>query len=80
MSISPAPGSELGDELPVAAFYDEFREKRGLDYGPSFRGIERLWGRNNKGLGRLRLPEALLPDAVGCTSSTPSSSMRHCRC
>jgi acyl transferase domain-containing protein/acyl carrier protein len=33
--------------------------ERGLEYGPSFRGVERLWRRDGEALGRLQLTEAV---------------------
>src|SRR5262249_44189159 len=45
------------DELSVPASYDQLRESRGLNYGPSFRSIEQLFGRQNEAFGRLRLPD-----------------------
>jgi len=46
------------DEVPVAAFYQQLRET-GLEYGPAFRGIERLWCGEEESLGSIRLPDAL---------------------
>ncbi len=40
--------------------YDYLR-KIGLDYGPTFRGIERVWQGDRESLGLVRLPEALEP-------------------
>jgi len=34
----------------------------GLEYGPSFQGIERLWRGNGEALGQIRLPETLAAD------------------
>ena len=38
-------------------------EKHGLQYGPSFRGVERIWRRNGEAIGRLRVPEAVASEA-----------------
>jgi acyl transferase domain-containing protein/acyl carrier protein len=35
---------------------------RGLEYGPSFQGIERLWLGDQEALGQIRLPEELVAD------------------
>jgi myxalamid-type polyketide synthase MxaB len=50
------------EELPVGAYYQQLRE-RGLEYGPSFQGIEQLWRGEGEVLGRIKLPEMLLPEA-----------------
>jgi acyl transferase domain-containing protein/aryl carrier-like protein len=41
--------------------YDYLREI-GLDYGPMFRGIERVWQGDRESFGLVRLPEAVEPD------------------
>ena len=51
--------SETGDG---AGCYPLFRA-RGLDHGPSFQGIERLWRGAGEALGRIRLPEAVARSA-----------------
>jgi acyl transferase domain-containing protein/NADPH:quinone reductase-like Zn-dependent oxidoreductase/NAD(P)-dependent dehydrogenase (short-subunit alcohol dehydrogenase family)/acyl carrier protein len=38
-------------------------EARGLHYGPSFRGVERIWMGTGEALGRARLPEGLAGEA-----------------
>lgn len=50
------------EELSVGAYYQQLRG-RGLEYGPSFQGIEQLWRRDGEALGRIRLPEALVSEA-----------------
>ena len=50
------------EEISVKDYYQEFR-KRGIDYGPSFQAIERLWQHDGKALGEIRLPEVLIADA-----------------
>ncbi|HEY7489577.1 MAG TPA: SDR family NAD(P)-dependent oxidoreductase, partial [Candidatus Tectomicrobia bacterium] len=41
--------------------YPGFREY-GLEYGPSFQGIEQLWQGNGEALGQIRLPDTLAAD------------------
>src|SRR5215211_2525701 len=41
----------------------EAMEKHGLQYGPSFRGVERIWRRNGEAIGRLRVPDAVASEA-----------------
>jgi acyl transferase domain-containing protein/acyl-CoA synthetase (AMP-forming)/AMP-acid ligase II/acyl carrier protein len=45
-------------EVATADYYAELRQ-RGLQYGPCFQGIERLWRSDGEALGHLRVPEAL---------------------
>jgi acyl transferase domain-containing protein/acyl carrier protein len=49
------------EQLSVETYYQQLRN-RGLEYGPSFQGIEQLWRRDGEALGRIRLPEALGSD------------------
>jgi len=44
--------------------YEGLRE-RGLEYGPSFQGVEQLWRRDGEALGRLRLTEAVAMQKSG---------------
>lgn len=37
--------------------------KRGIQYGPSFQGVEEIWRRNGEAVGRVCLPEALASEA-----------------
>jgi acyl transferase domain-containing protein len=55
--------ARCNDEIPVAAYYAALYE-RGLEYGPRFQGIQRLWRRDGEALGRIQLPDALEPDAA----------------
>jgi myxalamid-type polyketide synthase MxaE and MxaD len=48
-------------ELPLAPYYEGLRQ-RGFEWGPAFRGLDRLWQGNDQALGHLRLPE---PVAAG---------------
>ncbi len=48
----------LSEEVPLAGFYEQF-ESRGLQYGPLFRGLKRLWRGQGEALGQVELsPEA----------------------
>jgi acyl transferase domain-containing protein/acyl carrier protein len=47
-----------------ADLYEGLRE-RGLEYGPSFRGVEQLWRRDGEALGRLQLTEAVVTQKSG---------------
>ena len=53
--------SRCQEEIPVDTFYAGLQE-RGLEYGPSFRGIEKLWRCDGDALGRLQVPKALESD------------------
>jgi len=44
--------------LPVSDFYDRL-DKLGLEYGPSFRGVQELYLGQHEALTRVRLPEGL---------------------
>jgi acyl transferase domain-containing protein/D-arabinose 1-dehydrogenase-like Zn-dependent alcohol dehydrogenase/trans-aconitate methyltransferase/acyl carrier protein len=48
-------------EFPGSDCYAELK-KIGLDYGPTFRAIERLWVGDGEALGELALAEALWPE------------------
>lgn len=50
------------EPLSIEAYYQQLRG-RGLEYGPSFQGIEQLWRRDGEALGKIRLPEALISEA-----------------
>ena len=49
------------EEGEASAYYQKLRE-RGFEYGPAFQGIEHLWRRNGRVLGRVGLVEPLRPD------------------
>ncbi len=49
--------SRCRDEVSGEAFY------QGLQMGDSFRGIEKIWRRDGEALGKIRLPESLVPEA-----------------
>jgi acyl transferase domain-containing protein/acyl carrier protein len=46
------------EKLSVDAYYQGFRDA-GVEYGPSFRGIEELWQGDGEALGQVRLPDAV---------------------
>ncbi|HET6890349.1 MAG TPA: type I polyketide synthase [Pyrinomonadaceae bacterium] len=48
------------EQVSVEEFYAEMR-RRGLQFGPTFQGIERLWRRNGKAFGSIQLPKSLDP-------------------
>ncbi len=50
-------------EVSVAAFYQQLSET-GLEYGPAFQGIERLWHGEGESLGSIRMP-GVLPEVEG---------------
>src|SRR4029077_17942712 len=41
----------------------EYMRQIGLDYGPLFQGIDRVWQGDREALGRIGLPEALVGEA-----------------
>ncbi len=45
-------------EIPQSDCYEQF-QKMGLQYGPCFQGIEKLWRGSGEVLGQLRVPEAI---------------------
>jgi myxalamid-type polyketide synthase MxaB len=46
------------EEVEVGGYYAGF-EDREITYGPSFRGLDRIWRSGDEALGRLRLPEGV---------------------
>ncbi|MER5890817.1 type I polyketide synthase [Streptomyces sp. NPDC001941] len=58
----PPAGAERV-ETDTAAFYDELRE-RGVDYGPSFRGVRAVWRRGEELFAEVALPEEQRKEAV----------------
>jgi acyl transferase domain-containing protein len=53
----------LSRSLPAAEMDYRGLGARGVEYGASFRGIERLWRRDGEALGQVALPAALLAEA-----------------
>jgi acyl transferase domain-containing protein/acyl carrier protein len=51
------------DEFPVGGFYERLAEL-GVDYGPSFRGLQRIWRRDGEAVARIALPAEHARDAA----------------
>jgi acyl transferase domain-containing protein len=51
------------EELPLAGFYEQMKQY-GLEYGPAFRGLKRLWRGQQEVLGKVELPQELASDAL----------------
>ena len=49
------------EEVPATAYYERLWQ-RGHEFGPSFRGIEKLWHSDGASLGRIQLPAELEPE------------------
>ncbi len=47
------------EEISVPDYYQQL-QRRGIDYGDSFRAIEQLWRDSESALGQIQLPEALI--------------------
>jgi acyl transferase domain-containing protein len=52
----------ISESLSVREYYQQLLQ-RGLKYGASFQGIERLWRCDGEALGRIRLPEIAIDNA-----------------
>lgn len=50
------------DELAIDEHYRGF-ERRGIDFGPAFQGVVRLWRGEGEALGQVQLPAALAAEA-----------------
>jgi acyl transferase domain-containing protein/acyl carrier protein len=50
--------NRCADEIPRDICYQQFRTL-GLEYGPTFQGIERLWQGTGEALAQVRLPEGI---------------------
>ena len=50
------------EEISLTAYYQKFREI-GLEYGSSFRALEKLWQQEQKIIGQICLPEVLVTEA-----------------
>ena len=46
-----------------AAFHDQLK-LHGIDLGPRFRAVERLWAGDREALGEIRLPDSRRPNRV----------------
>jgi acyl transferase domain-containing protein/acyl carrier protein len=62
---SPADIMVRCQEIVAGADLYEGLRERGLEYGPSFRGVEQLWRRDGEALGRLQLTEAVATQSSG---------------
>jgi natural product biosynthesis luciferase-like monooxygenase protein len=49
------------EEVPAVEFYRRLG-RFGANFGPRFRGVERLWRRDGEAVGQIRLPEGQQPD------------------
>lgn len=49
-------------QTKATEFYQSL-QKRGIDYGPAFSGVEQIWSNETESLGRIRLPESLKFDS-----------------
>jgi len=54
--------ARCSEEIPVATFYEHLH-KYGLQFGPRFHGVDKLWRADNHALGRIRMAEALVSEA-----------------
>jgi acyl transferase domain-containing protein/acyl-CoA synthetase (AMP-forming)/AMP-acid ligase II/acetylornithine/succinyldiaminopimelate/putrescine aminotransferase/predicted amino acid dehydrogenase/acyl carrier protein len=52
------------EEIAGSTLYTELA-RSGLEYGPSFRGVERVWRRNGEALGMVQMPPSLRTGANG---------------
>jgi phthiocerol/phenolphthiocerol synthesis type-I polyketide synthase C len=52
------------EEVPAAELYQRLRES-GLQYGPAFQGMKRLWRGSGEALGQVELPHNLKSEANG---------------
>ncbi len=50
------------EEMAGREYYDQLRAV-GIDFGPAFRGIERLWRRDGEAVGRIAVPPGLATSA-----------------
>ena len=55
--------SECSQAIDIQQHYQQFSQ-RGIDYGKSFQGIEKLWSGTNQALAHLKLPEKLTAEAI----------------
>ncbi|MEK8016255.1 MAG: SDR family NAD(P)-dependent oxidoreductase [Candidatus Parabeggiatoa sp.] len=56
--------TQCPEEISITDYYQQYRDERGIDYGPSFQAIEKLWRNDGESIGRIQLPEALVLDAT----------------
>ncbi len=68
-AVTPPPHSleqiqaQCPEAVSAAEHYQATQEAE-VFYGPSFQGVEQLWRRDREAIGRLRLPEAVAPEAA----------------
>jgi acyl transferase domain-containing protein len=55
---------QIPQPVSVKDHYQGCRE-RGIEFGPGFQALERLWQKESDALGEIRLPERLIPAAAG---------------
>jgi acyl transferase domain-containing protein/NADPH:quinone reductase-like Zn-dependent oxidoreductase/acyl carrier protein/SAM-dependent methyltransferase len=66
-NVNPASlQNGANEEVSVVEFYSRCRE-RGIDYGPTFRGLTRAWRLNDGAVGLVRLPEQLAGETTDYT-------------
>ncbi len=54
--------SHCQEEVPVSEMYERLRDS-GLQYGPAFQGMKRLWRGDGEALGQVELPHTLESEA-----------------
>ncbi len=57
--VSPEEVQARCREVISGAEHYQAMEERGLQYGPSFQGVEQIWRQDGEAIGRLRLPETV---------------------
>lgn len=54
--------AQCTQEIPVEQLY-QWSQEQGIDYGPSFQGLEQVWRHSQGTLGKVNLVEELVPEA-----------------
>lgn len=54
---------ECANEIAIVDFYQQCRT-RGLEYGPDFQALQRLWQGKSQALGLIQLPEGVVEEAA----------------
>jgi myxalamid-type polyketide synthase MxaB len=52
------------EEIAVTDYYQKYREERGIDFGPSFQAIQKLWRHEGEAIGHIQLPNSLVLEAT----------------
>ncbi|TGO03690.1 hypothetical protein PN36_02185 [Candidatus Thiomargarita nelsonii] len=52
------------EEIAVTDYYQQYKEKRGIYFGPSFQAIEKLWRHEGEAIGQIQLPKSLVLEAT----------------